>query len=416
MRLYWRLFTESVLFAWNALKANKLRTFLSLLMVTIGVFSIIAVFTISDSMAKYVRNSFEELGDKVLFIQKWPWNFGPDYHWWDYISRPEASLDDLRSIEKQSQLASSSTFMIGYSRTLKFGSSSMENVQIQASTPGFEQVRDFEIAERRYFTEADFSGGAPYCIIGDYIRIDLFGYKNPIGKSIKIGGIKATVIGVFERQGESLIGQSTDELVLIPMNFAKTMVDIKSGRLGPTIYVKAKEGVSNEALRDEMTIVMRGARKLKPRQDDNFAINEVSMITNSLGSFFDSVNVIGAIISLFSLLVGGFGIANIMFVSVKERVNLIGIQKSLGAKNSFILFEFLVEAVVLCVLGGSFGMLLVLGIGLLVSSTMEMNFILSIGNTAIGLLISVIIGLISGIVPAFNASRMDPVEAIRAKG
>ena len=196
----------------------------------------------------------------------------------------------------------------------------------------------------------------------------------------------------------------------------KQWLILKAGVWGPTIYVKAKEGVSNDALRDEMTIVMRGARKLRPRQDDNFAINEVSMITSSLGSFFDSVNVIGAIISLFSLLVGGFGIANIMFVSCKRTRKSHWHSKIFGSKKLILLFEFLVEAVVLCVLGGSFGMLLVLGIGLIVSSTMEMSFILSVGNTAIGLLISVIIGLISGIVPAYNASRMDPVEAIRAKG
>ena len=212
------------------------------------------------------------------------------------------------------------------------------------------------------------------------------------------------------------MGESLDEQVVIPMNFGRKLVDLKKGSGNPSIMVKAKEDVSAAQLKDELKVLLRSVRRLKPKAPDNFAINEISLLSKAFDSLFGMINTIGFIIGLFSILVGGFSIANIMFVSVKERTNIIGIQKSLGAKNSFILFQFLTESVILCLIGGGVGLLIVF-LGVLgVNQAIDMEVTISLKNISLGLFISVAIGLISGSLPAISASRMNPVDAIRSKG
>ncbi|MEI6488041.1 MAG: ABC transporter permease [Bacteroidota bacterium] len=408
------LFRESILFAINALVVNKLRTFLSLLGITIGIFAIITVFTIVDSLEQNLRKSVQSLGDDVVFVQKWPWTFGPDYPWWKYMNRPVPDYTELDDILRKCDGAESAAFVINANITVKYKSSSIENVSIICASHQYNRVKNFEIDEGRYFTEIESSAGRPVAIIGDVIAKALFPYHSPIGQMIKVNGSKVMVIGVFKKEGESILGGSSDTQVLVPIQYARSLIDIRSDNLDPEIMVRAKKGISNDDLIDELTGLMRSIRKLHPKADDNFALNQTSLISNQFDSLFNMVGIAGWIIGGFSILVGGFGIANIMFVSVKERTNIIGIQKSLGAKNYFILLQFIFESIFLSLLGGIFGLLIVYVITLTAGDTFGMEISLSRSNIILGFTISILIGLVSGFVPAYGASQLDPVEAIRA--
>jgi putative ABC transport system permease protein len=413
--VFFNLFKESVIFALHSLNANKLRTFLSLLGITIGIFAIIVVFTIVDSLEKNVRNSIQSLGDNVVFVQKWPWTFGPDYPWWKYMNRPVPKYDELFDIQKKSKTAEGVAYRIGARRTVKYKSNIVENAVITGCSYDYYKIKSFEIPTGRYFTENEVNVGNNVAVLGNNIAEGLFpNNPNPIGQVIKIGGLKTYVIGVFKKEGESMLGNSMDNQVVIPFHFAKLILDIKSENSDPYIAVKARPGITNAQMKDELTGIMRGVRRLKPLADDDFALNETNLLSRNFDPVFDIIGIAGWIIGGFSILVGGFGIANIMFVSVKERTSMIGIQKSLGAKNYFILMQFLSESVFLSLIGGSLGLFLTWLITLAAEGNISMEITLSQSNIILGITISVLIGIISGFVPAYSASQLDPVEAIRS--
>jgi putative ABC transport system permease protein len=298
----------------------------------------------------------------------------------------------------------------------------VEQATLVSVTADYNKVRNMDIVDGRYFTFGESQRGAQVAIIGADIADQLFPRSpSAVGKTFKVLGRTLTVIGVMRKEGEDLLGWTADNQVLVPYNFTKTVVDVKSNRMEPLLAIKAKDGVSNEDLKQEIRGIMRAQRSLRPTQDDNFAINELSLITGVLNTIFGVIGFAGLVIGSFSILVGGFGIANIMFVSVKERTNIIGIKKALGAKSVFILIEFLVEAVVLCLLGGVIGLLAVLletyVLGVLMKEyyTMDFEFVLTFHNVAVGLTFSIVTGIIAGFVPAYVASKMKPVDAIRSK-
>lgn len=410
--IYLKLIRESYLFAVRELVVNKTRTFLSLLGITIGIFAIISVFTIFDSLEKQLRDSVNSLGSNVLFIQKWPWMTDGTFPWWKYMNRPQPSIEDLKTVQKQSNLSEAAGFFVSKRKTLKNGNNVMEEIDVLGISHDYNQVMDILIEKGRYFTNLESASGRQVALIGSDIAENLFPDEDPEGKSFKIGGRKTYVIAVMTKKGEDTFGNSPDKQVIIPLNYIKTFVNLKYS--GSTLIVKAKENISNDALRSELTGILRSAHRIKPGADDDFTINETSVISNSFDQFFGVLAGIGWVIGGFSLLVGGFGIANIMFVSVRERTNIIGIQKSLGAKNYFILAQFLFEAVFLSLMGGIFGLILVLILSLAVTYGADWPMMLNQGNILMGVGVSSLIGLISGLMPALKASKLDPVVAMRS--
>ena len=413
--ILFKIFQESFRFAIQALFGNKLRTLLSLLGVTIGIFAIISVFSVVDSLERNIRGSIESLGENVVFVTKWPWAMGGDYPWWKYYQRPLPTIQELASLEQRLEMAEATTFVAGaQNKTAKFGSNDVDGVGVSGVSHGYQDVYGFELSSGRYFSLLESATGKPVAIIGSNISEMLFDGAEPLGKEIKFMGQTAIVIGVFEKTGDSIIGNSDDDNIVIPVKFARNFIRFNSESTNPMFMVKAKEGVSNEQLKDDITRVMRSVRRLSPKSDDDFALNETSILSNGIDIMFGVIDLAGIIIGGFSLLVGGFGIANIMFVSVKERTNIIGIQKAIGAKNYFILLQFLFEAVLLCLIGGALGILLVYGGTLLANTYIDFDISLSMNNIITGLWVSVLIGIISGMIPAVSASKLDPVEAIRS--
>ncbi|MEW5845240.1 MAG: ABC transporter permease [Bacteroidota bacterium] len=409
-----KLARESMQFAYQSVKANKLRTFLSLFGITIGIFAIISVFTMIDSLEKNVRDSLQALGKKVVYVQKWPWGGNQEYPWWKYLNRPEPNLSDLEEIRRKSLLTDAACFNVAFNKQLKYNGNNIPDATIYGISTDFERIRSFEISEGRFFNQFEINSGRPYAIIGSDIAKDLFQGANPLDKTIKIGGQKVTVIGVFAKEGKSAIGEnSLDKMVIIPLNIARTMVDLKNS--GPWIMVKAKDNTSVEDLIDELRGILRAHHRLQPLDEDDFALNQIDLLKDSLDSIFASINFAGGFIAFFSIIVGGFGIANIMFVSVKERTSQIGVQKALGAKRYFILIQFLYEAVLLAVAGGIIGLLFIFIGTLAVTYGLDFKITLTLPNIIRGLLISAVIGIVSGFVPAWVASRLSPVEAINTK-
>ncbi len=406
-----KLIYESVVFAYKALVINKVRAILSLLGITIGIFSIISVFTVFDSLQSNIKSEINSLGSNVLFIQKWPWVMGGGMPWWKYIQRPQPTLSEMKELLKRSHTVDNAAFMYAVQRNVYNGDNSMENVTVMAVSHDYNKVMPFDLQEGRYFTLSESQGGRNLAIIGADVATNLFPHSDPVGHSIKIFGRKLKVIGVIRKKGEDIFGNSSDNRIIVPVVFANSLVNTKN--INASIVVLSKPYISVDAMKDELTGIMRSIRKLKPRAEDNFAINQTSIINKGFDSLFRIIAMVGWIIGGFSLLVGGFGIANIMFVSVKERTQQIGIQKALGAKNYFILLQFLFEAFFLAVMGGAVGLLIVYLLTLSFSSLIGFPLVLTLNNIALGIGVSGMIGIISGFVPAWSASRLDPVDAMR---
>lgn len=412
-----RLIIESFAFAFNSLKVNKLRTILSLLGITIGIFAIISVFTVIDSLERYIRDSLNSLGNNMVYIQKWPWmppEGETEYPWWRYLNRPVPELEEAEELLKRGKTIEDVAFLFGFSRTVQAGSDQMNNVSIFATDYGLLNVWNLKVEKGRYFTENEMRNGTPVAVIGSEIADKLFSGLDPINQTIKIQGTKFQVIGVYEKMGRDEFGTSMDKNVHISVTKSFYMIDVRDRDRGQTICVKAKPNVDTDKFVAELEGIMRNLRQLKPMEENDFALNEVSLVSNQFDQFFVAFNFAGWIIGGFSILVGGFGIANIMFVSVKERTKIIGIQKSLGAKRYFILLQFIFEAIVLSVIGGIIGLLLVFIGTIIVRYVSDFTIVLTVGNIITGLMISSIIGFIAGLLPARSAARLDPVVAMNS--
>ena len=406
---------ESLLFAYQALRSNVLRTTLSLLGVSIGIFAIVAVFTAVDSLKQNIRSEIDSFSSGgVIYVGKWPWLMQNNYPWWKYLNRPEMKYTEYKYLKDHLKSAQA-VVIIDNGRTASAtnGSSSMD-VNMSGASYEYNQIASVPIGEGRYFLPIESENGMNVCIIGALVAENLSPGRSAVGQIIKLNGIKFSVIGIIEKKGTDILsfGGTPDEKVFVPYNTYSAV--FQKDKPAPDIAIKAMESDAGQvALEGEITGIMRSLRSIKPKQEDNFSINRLDGLNQFFDGIFSVLNIAGALIAGFSLLVGGFGIANIMFVSVKERTNIIGIQKSLGAKNYFILFQFLFEAVFLSLIGGLVGIGLVVLITLIPQEALPLH--LSFANVAKGLMISSFIGILSGIIPAWVAAKMDPVIAIRSK-
>ena len=422
---------EGMTFTWNELKNNKFRTFLSLLGVSIGIFTIVAIFTAIDALRSNVRKGFESLSNNMVQVSKWPMmpededgnsiidqNGGAammEYRWWDYMKRPDITINEYKFLKANSKLAEE--FMFSYSgsqSTVKYGRNSADKVNILCSTYGLDKILKIPVDKGRMITKSEFDGGSLVAVIGYDIATSLFGGEDPIGKTIKIRGYSVTVVGVTQRQGDNMMNMvETDKTIFITYTAGKSIFNLRDpdGELDAI----PKEGITSQQLSAELTQLMRIARRIRPGQKNDFSINQMTTLESMLDNILGVIRTVGWIIAAFSLLIGGFGIANIMFVSVKERTKIIGIQKALGAKRYFIMTQFLTEAVILAVAGALTGILLIALILWIAPIPAEYDVHLTFGNILSGVAIAAIIGILSGILPAWSAAKLNPVDAINSK-
>ena len=404
---------NSLKMALEELRTNKMRTFLSLFGVTIGIFCIIGVLATVQSLKRSIQDGLKDLGTNTVYVQKWPWGGGGEYPWWKYMKRPEPKYEEMRPIKIRSQYADAVAFMLFNNSNVEYKDNLITSVVWYGATDEFNQIQEVKIAEGRYISSSEFANGSPVIVMGHENAVKLFDEpQRAVGKQVTIAGRTATIVGVMKKAGQSLVGGwDFDNIIIVPFNFCRQVVDERNA--GRFLLVKGKEGVSVDDLKDELKGIMRSVRKLRPTEEDNFALNDVTASSQSLDSLFTSLNIGGLVIGGFSLIVGLFGIANIMFVTVKERTSQIGLKKAVGAQKSYIMTEFLLESSFLCIFGGLIGLLLVFGITLGLSAVLPFKVFLSPGIVLLALGISIGVGLLAGIIPAWNAAKLDPVVAIR---
>lgn len=415
MLIYARLLKESFNFAVNALRNNKLRTLLSLLGVTIGIFSIIAVLSAVDSLDRKIKSDLSSLDKNTVYL--FHRSFGPsDIPKWKREQFPNVTYKEFEYLKKNLNDLDAICFQFFSLKqeNVKFENKTVSQITVSPSSYELADIQKLEFHQGRFYNESESNSGMQVAVLGYDVAKKIFDNLDPIGKKIRIYGQKFTVIGVLKKKGATIFDEQDDTTIFLPVNYLRRLYGENNKLLLPAILIRPKQNVDMEAFKAEISQKLRSFRGLKVSEIDNFFINVFSGFTDLLNGIISGLRTGGIIIALFSFLVGGFGIANIMFVSVKERTNLIGIQKSLGAKNKFILFQFLFEAVILCIIGGFIGIMLVWIISLVLTNVLEFDFVLSLTNIFWGFALSFIVGLISGIIPAISASKLDPVEAIRS--
>ncbi len=409
-----RLFVESFIQAWQALVTNRLRTLLSLLGVMIGIFMITAVFAVSDSLEENIKGIFSSVRSDVLFVEKMPWTFSSNYPWWKYALRKDPTLEDAEMLAERLPSARSVAFQTGNMATIERGSSRFEGARMAAVTLDYFDAIELDIEDGRFFTEREMLASTPVAIVGREIVNRLFPEGSVLGGMCSLDGRKVRIIGVLAQEGTSIVGEGTDDLILIPVTFGRQMANFRA--LKSSILIRAREGVDLETLRGEVIAAYRPIRRLHPRDESDFAVNEVEMLTAFIDTLFGRVEYGVWFIGAFAILIGCFSVANIMFVSVKERTPLIGVQKALGAKRSFVLAQFLTEAVALCIIGALMALFAVGLMVFMVNNVLSegLSLVFGLDRFLLGLGIAVVSGVIAGLAPALQAARMDPVEAMRA--
>ncbi|MEN9686496.1 MAG: hypothetical protein RLZZ28_2282 [Bacteroidota bacterium] len=401
--------------ALQELRVNKLRTFLSLFGITIGIFCIIGVLATVDSLERKVQNDIKSFGNNTIYVDKWNYGGGNDYPWWKYMKRPPMRIDEMKFIKSKSQLASNSAMFISNNITLNFRDNTLSGVNLYGVSEEFNSIQTIEIDAGRYLNESEFLRGTPTGVIGYKVAEELF--SNPqkaVGSEVTYGGRRVIVVGVIKKQGQSFVGGfDYDQSLIVAYRYFASIYNPDNSN--PFIMVQGKPNVASKALQDELTGIMRQSRRLSPVEEDNFSCNDVAMFSEQVKGFFGQVSAGGWAIAGLSLIVGAFGVANIMFVTVRERTSQIGLKKALGAKRRTILTEFLIESAFLCIIGGLVGLGLVGLLSIVLSTVLPFPIFIAPNIIMLALSICIILGIISGIIPASIAAKMDPVVAIRTK-
>ena len=404
--------------ALQELKVNKLRTFLSLFGITIGIFCIIGVLATIDSLNKEINKELNSIGSNTIWIDKFDFTqMGPDFPWWKYMKRPNLKYKEMAFVKENSKQSKHVALFLGNGVNADYAGTTLQNTFLFGVTEEFSQIQGLKIVQGRYLSESDFVRGTPSCVIGYQDAEDLFGAAQyAVGKMIDVNGRKLMIVGLIEKQGTSVldVGFQYDKPIITSNTFFSSMFDEKNvGR--NFIMVEPQQGVSIAALKEEVRGIMRQVRRLSPNDEDNFSLNEVNFLSKLFDPLFATLNIAGWAIAGLSLLVGAFGVANIMFVTVRERTSQIGLKKAIGAKKKTILTEFLLESAFLCIIGGLIGLLLVWILTIALSSMLPFTIFIAPNIIVLALSICIIIGITAGIVPASQAAKMDPVVAIRTK-
>jgi len=416
MRRVLEILGSSLNLTWQEFKSHKIRTLLSLTGVAFGIFCIISVLATVDSLEFQVQKDIKALGTNTVYIDKWEYGGGPNKPWWTYEKRPSPSYEEMLLLKQKVPAAANIAFNINTNSYVGYGEDVVSGVNYYGITDEFVNIQPVDIEQGRYLLPADYDYSAGVVVMGYTVAETLFGKaeKAP-GKTIVLkAGKRALVVGLIKKQGKSFVGGwEYDNSILMPFGFMKEMVREKSSN--PIIMVQGKESMPMAQLRDELAGAMRSIRKLKPTQEDNFALNDIDAFSSFASQIFGGINEGGWAIAVLSLIVGMFGVANIMFVTVRERTSQIGLKKAIGAKRSVILTEFLLESAFLCIMGGLLGLIVVFGLTL--ASTAIFGFTVFIAPKILILAVSIciIVGVLAGIIPASIAARMDPVVAIRSK-
>jgi len=417
MRRTVEIVLSSFKMALQELWKNRLRTFLSLFGITIGIFCIIGVMATLGSLERNIQNEIKSFGTNTIYVDKWDYTQGGggQYPWWKYIKRPEPKHDQVEQILKRTATAKHAAFEINIQADVEYQDMILKGVVIYGMSQDFEDIQSIEIGYGRYISDQEFVQGSNATVIGNEVAEQLFvNAERAIGKTITIRGKKGIIVGVIKKQGKTMIGGwQFDNCVIFPYRFARTFMDER--RSSPLILVQGKDNFTSVALKDDLTGTMRAINKLSPTQEDNFSLNDVNDWSKAFEQAFSGVNIGGAIIGGISLIVGLFGVANIMFVSVKERTSQIGLKKAIGAKSRIILTEFLLEAAFLCLIGGMIGLLLVFILTKVMSGMLNFPVYISTSNLVWAIGICFFVGMLAGIIPASIAARMNPVVAIRSK-
>lgn len=410
-RILWNSFKMAV----QELKNNKLRSALSLLGIAFGIFCIISILATVNSLEGKIHSDLKSFGSNTIYLDKWQYGGGPDYPWWKYIKRPEPKFEEMVFIKQKSTLATNVCLSASTNANVSFGDNVLNNSTIYCATEDFNKIQDITIDNGRYFSEFDFESGTPICVIGfEYANLLLGSAEKAVGKTIHLSGKSLNVVGIIKKQGKNLLpGFDYDNCIILPYRFFASIYNVKY--CNPTIMVQGKENVSSKSLGEELKGVMRQIHRLSPKTEDDFSVNDINQLGEEISKVFGSVNLAGWFIAGLSLLVGGFGVANIMFVTVRERTSQIGLKKAIGAKKSTILTEFLLESAFLCIIGGALGLFFVWIITLIASALMPFPVFIAPSILVLAVSICVIIGLVAGIIPASIAAKMDPVVAIRSK-
>ncbi len=398
------MFFESLRISISSIYMNKLRSSLTALGIIIGVLSVTVMGTLISGLDRSFENSMSWLGKDILYISRWEWF--SDMEWWEVRNRPRMKLSYEDKIREMSDYALAVSPVMQRGASLSFGDKNTQT-QIFGTNVDYMETVNEDIKVGRFFTENEERSGSRVTIIGSGIQDAFFEYQNPIGKYIKIDGLKFRVIGVLEKQGKFLGLFSVDNQAILPLG-AYTRLFSKRGFM--RLSVKVNEQKIDDA-KSELQAVMRRIRGLKPGEKDDFAINQTKAFETQYNTLKYAIGGTGLFITILSLIVGGIGIMNIMFVSVKERTREIGVRKAIGATPNMILTQFLFEAITICVIGGLIGLTLAFGVSFFINKIFPSTLPLWLSISSI--IMSIFVGVISGIVPSYQAAQLDPIEALR---
>lgn len=400
--------SEGTKIAFSAIWTNKTRAILTTTCIVIGIVSVTAMNTISDGIDRAFEDSMDMLGRNVVYVEKWPWGFGGEYRWWEYRNRREMDLSYVDRLKNLTPTASEVSASASRRVSIRYQERSADGVTLSGVTEGYFRTSAINIQEGRVFTDDEIQRVARVVILGGTVAAVLFPNEDPLGKYVQISGQRFTVIGVLEKRGNFLGLEDFDNMLLMPVSSFGTIFSLRSGLQIAVQFPDDETLIEGEY---EVIGAMRQIRQLDPLDDNDFAINKAGLFEQEFQGMKVAIYGIGIFLTGLALFVGGIGVMNIMFVSVKERTKEIGIRKAVGAKSWEILLQFLMESIVICIIGGVIGVLLSLG----VTHLLNQFFVAYMDWTTVAnaIFICAFVGILFGYLPSSRAAKSDPIESLR---